>query len=168
MQAKELRERMASSVFERDTQEFSLGDTLDIKTSILLVGLTFLASQSIEFWRYPLDPSGKITQYISIFALMAGGITAVIELWPRDYGVEGDPEKYDLWVKQLGNHYAGQADAEGKIYSEVLAGRAARAKERIHENMKTNKRKADLLVMAFGCLLISFISNLATLLTRLF
>ncbi len=43
---------MADYAFQRDQQEFSLGDTLDIKTGLVLaVALTFLAIQSGEMMK---------------------------------------------------------------------------------------------------------------------
>jgi hypothetical protein len=84
-------------VQERDRAEFALGDTLDVKTGLVLAGLTFLAIQSGDFIKPDLPLSQIVAQAISVLAMIVGGILAVCELWPRDYDREATPEKYEAW-----------------------------------------------------------------------
>src|ERR1039458_987523 len=91
MASKEIMDLMEPMVFERDRQEFALGDTFDIKTGLILAALTFLAIQSGEFIHGGLSFYCKVAQYVSVGALIIGGILATIELWAIDYEREASP-----------------------------------------------------------------------------
>lgn len=168
MSAEALKEIMTARIFERDRQEFALGDTLDIKTSIVLVALTFLASQTAQCLQSELVFPGKVFQYFSIVALVLGGVTAVAELWPRDYRIEATPDKYERWIDQLEVYYSDEPNASAKVIREAVTRRAELAKERIQENLSVNKQKSHLMMISFVCTTLAFALNLATLAMRLF
>lgn len=158
----------AEYTFKRDEHEFSLCDSLDVKASIILVILVFLAAQSDEFFRAGVAGCARVLQYISVGALILGGIGAVIELWPRDYGTEGSPQKYENWLTELDQHYAKSDNPDKLVLEQVVIGRAKRAKERAEVNIATNKRKTKFLYASFWFVVISLAANLATLVSRLF
>ena len=93
-------------VQERDRNEFALGDVLDVKTGLVLAGLTFLAIQSGDFIKPGLPLCQMVAQIISVSALVVGGILAVCELWPRDYDREATPEKYEAWFADTDKYKA--------------------------------------------------------------
>jgi len=158
----------AECIFNRDAHEFSLCDMLDVKTSVILAVLVFLAAQSEGFFRAGLNGCTMTLQYVSVSAIILGGICAVCELWPRNYGTEGSPQKYDDWLAELRNHYGTAENADALVLEQAILGRAQRAKERAETNIATNKRKSRFLLGSFSFAVISLAANLATLATRLF
>jgi hypothetical protein len=165
----ELKDLMAHQVLERDRQELEFGDTLDIKTSIVLVVLTFLAGQAADSLRAsPKGGAGIICQYMAIIALSLGGIFAVGELWPRNYKIEASPDRYDTWLSELKAHHQGEENSESKVVAASIGGRIAMAKDRIHYNIDVNKRKSWWMTVSFFCTAGAFALNLAALVSRLF
>ena len=71
-------------VADRDRLELSLGDALDVKGSIVLVVITFLATLSGSLLESPgLGRYGRLGQLISIVALAVGGVLAVVSVAPQ-------------------------------------------------------------------------------------
>jgi len=93
-------DELSEYVYERDRIEFSLGDTLDIKTGLLLATLTFLALQSGSLIESKLSFAQSVAQSLSILFQVIGAVFCVLELWPRDYEREAMPELYDAWIAQ--------------------------------------------------------------------
>jgi hypothetical protein len=60
----------------QDDRELALGDTFDIKTSIALVIITFLATQTANFLKMPLSPCWHLVQILSVVSLVAAGVLA--------------------------------------------------------------------------------------------
>ena len=116
MATMEVMRAVESAVFERDQQEFALGDTLDIKTGLILAGLTFLAILTsdlmkstgishVEAWAVLKGSAGIsiafvqwLAQFVSVLAIIIGGIYSVRVLYPRDYDREPAPSKYLGWI----------------------------------------------------------------------
>jgi hypothetical protein len=95
---------------EQDEREFALGDTLDIKTSIALVIITFLATQSAEFLKASASaPRWHIIQQMSVACLVIAGLLALIELIPRNYRLRMNPATFLEWVKQTKAFYLRKA-----------------------------------------------------------
>lgn len=93
---------LSQYVYERDRHEFSLGDTLDIKTGLLLASLTFLAIQSGSIISAtPLPRAQLVAQSIAIILMVVCGLCCAIELWPRDYMREAMPDEYAIWISSL-------------------------------------------------------------------
>src|ERR1035437_8609298 len=160
---REISKLQADYARERDAREFSLGDTLDVKTSVILAVIVFLATQSEHFFESTLNSCMRELQYLSVVALVLGGIFAVIELVPRDYAGEGPPSSYDTWVRDLETYYAGKENADALIVEEAIKGRVAKATERIETNIAINKRKSQFLYLCFICTTVSLAANLLTL-----
>lgn len=153
---------------ERDAREFSLGDTLDVKASVALAVIVFLAAQSDEFFRAGINGWALRFQYVAILGLVMAGIFSVFELFPRKYGIEGSLDRYDKWMEDLEEHYADKQNASELVLEQAIKGRYERTKQRVKQNIITNQRKSHLLYACFICTALAFAANLATLVTRLF
>jgi hypothetical protein len=160
-------EELAQYIFERDRHEFSLGDTLDIKTGLILASLAFLAIQSSSL----IDSNSKmsiwqmIIQIVSIAALISGGALSVIELWPRNYDREAVPDKYAQWLSDMERYQEQYPDAP---VDNLRSARLEAAKARVRTNGRINIQKSGYMFLAFYCLMLSFVANVLTLLMRLF
>ena len=165
----ELNKIQAEYMNDKDAKEFSLGDVLDVKTSVLLAVIVFLAAESDQFFHatVPLSKWGIWLQYVSIGALTLAGIFAVLELKPRDYSTETSPEKEEKWVSEVQAVYAGETDST-LVVDQILKARYTRTKERVQENIAVNRQKSSLLSVCFTFTAIAFGANLLTLATRLF
>ena len=143
-----------------------MGDTLDIKTSIVLVVITFLATQSGDFLRAkpPLSSFWHDVQVISILFLIAAGVMALFELIPRKYTVRMAPKEFLEWVEKLSSFYKGDADAESKIVGAISNAELEKIKTRFARNSAINERKSKLLVWCFRFTLTALALNLFTLL----
>ncbi len=168
MKTREILNLMESVVYERDRQEFALGDTLDIKTGLILAALTFLAIQSGDFIHAGLSPYLKILQYVSVVSLIFGGIFTVVELYPRDYDRDANPAKYQAWIiemKQYKKKYPETPPFTAEIFT---AARVKSAIQNIQTNQAINKSKTSFMIAAFVCTILAFTANIITLATRLF
>ena len=162
MASQEVLNAMEPLIYERDRQEFSLGDALDMKTGLILAVLTFLALQSGELIHSGLPLFQRIVQYISIGSLVLGGILAALELRPANYDREATPEKYLDWLEK--QEVAGNPE----LIARTLAnGRLTRAMERVRSNLAVNKRKSQFMTASFIFALMSFVANIVTLFIRL-
>lgn len=152
----------------KDDQLFKLGDTMDVKASIALVIITFLATQTASFisdggvLAWPWD---RRLQLIAAVFLAVAGALAFVELWPRDYEIE-PAESWDAWIGQLRRYYKDDPNAEQKVEAAVLEAQRLRTKERIASNSKTNEQKAELLAWSFRFTGAALALNLATLIVR--
>jgi hypothetical protein len=165
MAAREVLDVMEPLVYERERQEFALGDTLDIKTGLILAALTFLAIQSGELIHSGLSLSQHVAQYVSVAALIIGGCFAAIELYPIDYDREATPDKYFNWLETVRDTLAGKAEAN--FAEQVAEARIKRAMKRVNNNLAANKRKSKWMIASFFCALLSFAANILTLTIRL-
>jgi len=147
----------------KDDQTFRLGDAIDVKASIALVVITFLATQTGSF----LSVGGRAAELPlwSAFALAIAGALAVSELWPRDYEIEAT-EGLDGWIQELGDYYRHDDDADSKVAEAVRSGHIARTKERIEANARINQRKSVYLTWSFRFTAIALVLNLVTLILR--
>jgi hypothetical protein len=157
-------------VQERDSNEFALGDTLDVKTGLILAGLTFLAIQCGDFIKPGLPIWQAGARAISVFALVVGGGLSTWELWSRDYDREASPEKYDAWIADTEKYRTEHpgTDTASITADKLVSTRLESAKERVKTNLAINKRKSSLMFASFYCLCIAFAVNIATLIMRLF
>lgn len=184
----EVMRAVESAAFERDQQEFALGDTLDIKTGLILAGLTFLAILSsdlmkstgishVEAWAV-LRGSATVNiafiqwaaQFASVLAIIVGGIYSVLVLFPRDYDREPAPSKYLSWISDTEKYRETYPEegAEPVTAERLLAKRVENAVANIQTNLTLNKRKSQLMFVAFTCMSASFAANILTLAMRLF
>lgn len=157
--------RVLDFVKSQEDLEFSLGDTLDVKASILLVVVTFLATQSSEFlnratilaahWRY--------AQMFSIGFLIAAGFLALLELRLRKYPARMEPKKFLGWLAEVRDFYATEADPEARIIAWVYTKEIEKSQNRFEQSNVINTRKASMLKWCFRFTLGALGVNLLTL-----
>ena len=162
----EATKELSEYLFERDRQEFSLGDTLDIKTGLLLASLTFLAIQSGDLIGKHLPPTQLYLQYGSIAFTVLGGILCAIVLWPRTYMTEAMPDEYEAWIDSLEEYRKLNPGEDAGIT--LSQARFSMAKQRIQTNAAINEGKSAFMFRAFYCVMAAFIANVATLAIHLF
>lgn len=167
MASQEVLQAFESMVCERDRQEFALGDTLDIKTGLILAALTFLAIQSSDLIHNGLSSYCKVAQGVSVVALIIGGIFVTLELWPSDYAREANPAKYQEWLAEM-EKFQQQNPDEPMTPEKLRAARVDSALKSVATNSAINKKKSNLMLYAFTCTMVAFAVNVITLAIRLF
>jgi hypothetical protein len=168
MASQDVLNALESLAYERDRQEFALGDTLDVKTGLTMVALTFLAIQSGELIKANMSLAQCLVQICSISTLILGGALAVAELWPRDYKREPPPATYKKWILDTEAYRETYPDADPVTAEKLTEARVANAIESVQANLAINKQKSRLSFWAFGCVAVAFAANIATLIIRLF
>jgi hypothetical protein len=147
----------------KDELTYQRGDTLDVKASIVLVVVTFLAGQSADLLaRGNLTSFGKVAQMVAAVSVALAGIFVWAQLWPRGYEVEA-AEKLPQWKAELEEFYEDDPDASAKVSSVLTAGIVERATERIYANDAINKTRSDLLLGSYIFATLSLGINLLTL-----
>jgi len=151
---------------EQDEREFALGDTLDIKTSIALVIITFLATQSAEFLKGPLSPSWHTIQRFSVACIVIAGVLALLELIPRGYMLRMAPDKFLEWVNETRDFYRSNSatDPDSSTAERINAVEIEKFKDRFKVNSAINQTKTSLMAWSFYFTMAAVGLNLATLL----
>ena len=147
----------------KDDQAFKLGDAIDVKASIALVVITFLATQTASF--LTVREPWRELQVVSAFLLAIAGVLALLELWPRTYAIDAS-ESLDGWIAELRDYYQNRADADQLVASAVAAGHIERTKERIEKNNAINEQKSKLMDWSFRCTAVAMLLNLGTLVMK--
>jgi hypothetical protein len=164
---------LAEYIYERDRHEFSLGDTLDIKTGLILASLTFLAIQSgdlIKSGLTHLPIEQRIMQIVALLAMAIGGVFCALELWPRDYDREAMPEGYERWITETEEYRKAYPENDSGPVTEdmIRSARLISAKKRLAKNGTTNLNKSRYMFVAFYGAIVAFSANMVTLAMRLF
>jgi hypothetical protein len=159
-----------SIAYERDRQEFALGDTLDIKTGLILAALTFLALQNGDLLKSSTSSIQIALQVVSIVSLVFGGGFSIAELWPRDYGREAAPQKYLDWVAETDKYREDNPDTDTEPITaqKLIEERVKVAVLNVQTNLAINKLKSTLMLTAFIFVAVSFAANVGTLISHLF
>lgn len=133
----------------KDELTLQRGDTLDVKASIVLVVVTFLAGQSAELLsKGSLTCPGKATQIVAAISLGLAGILIWCQLWPREYEIEA-AEKLSEWRAELEDFYQGDPDASAKVLELLRKGIIDRTTERIYANGAINRTRSTLLLWSY-------------------
>jgi hypothetical protein len=162
-------QRLLEEMNEKDDLTLRLGDTLDIKASILLAAITLLATQTAYF----LDKRQTgVANYLligSVILLCCGTIAAFWELWPRTYLLPV-PEKSGIdRAAELRGFYSQHEGVEaGTMFAEFTKDEIGWAQFRISTNQNINKFKSKCLEWSFYLTGAAMVLNIATLLMRLF
>lgn len=146
----------------KDALLFSLSDTLDVKASIALVLITFLATQSSGFLASALPGRLAWVQLVSAVLLGAGAIFALASLWPRDHDTE-TAEALDEWTQQLREHFKGHPDPEAEVEAEFRSGMIKRLKERIATNARIDRTKSRFMEWSYKLSGVAMLLNMTTL-----
>lgn len=142
---------------ERDRFELDLGDTFDVKASIVLLILTFLGTISATMLTADkLTAVPKLAQIPVIAAIVISRIFCVACLWPKDYLFDDLPETYANWLVDLGESDSEQLDGVRSLSLELANGR-------ITHNHALNKTKAWSLNGAFWFMALALFVELGTL-----
>jgi hypothetical protein len=188
MATMEVMHAVESSAFERDQQEFALGDTLDIKTGLILAGVTFLAILTGDLMKSTGISHGEVlatikagapvnnaivqwsAQFVSVLAIVGAGIFSVAVLVPRNYDREPVPTKYLNWIQETEAYRVKYPDAgaESVTAEKLIAKRVENAVANIQTNIAHNRRKSALMFIAFNFMVVSLAANIFTLAMRLF
>jgi hypothetical protein len=148
----------------KDAQLFSLSDAFDVKASIALVVITFLATQSAAFLeKGSLLGRFEWVQRGSAVALAAAGALAVVALWPRVHQTE-TAEGLRAWAQQLREYYKDQPNPEMAVTEAFHAGLVERLEERIAVNSRIDQSKSRYVDWSFKCTAAALALNMATLL----
>ena len=149
----------------QNTIEYELGDTLDIKTSIALVVIIFLATQSGGFLASHMPTHWHYVQIVSAGCLAVAGVLAVIELFPRTYKAGLSPDEFVKWVGEVKAFYTTEAvsDPERKCIDFLRRKQVEQMKGRFSHNNSINKLKSNLTTASFWFTAVALIANLATL-----
>jgi hypothetical protein len=156
---------ISENLKEQDEREFALGDTLDIKTSIALVVITFLATQSADFLKTPLSSFWHVIQRLSVVCIIIAGVLALIELIPRGYKLRMAPDKFLEWINQTVEFYEsqGKTDPESSTAKRISIVEIEKLKDRFKANSAINEVKSSLMAGSFYFTMVAVALNLATL-----
>lgn len=152
---------------EQDERELALGDTLDIKTSIVLVIITFLATQSetllkatekLRWWH--------IAQRCSVVFLVIAGLLAIAELIPRKYRFRMPLDEFLPWANGVLDSYKRRPnllDPETEAVAHIENEEIEKAKDRFLANREINDSKSRFMKWSFRATFAALLLNLATL-----
>ena len=157
----DLLKQLSELTASRDRIEFSLGDTYDIKMSIVLLVATFLATLSgTILGMRDLPIPIRWLQFFGIISLVVSAAYCFVGLWPRDYRLEADPRTIQERVELKAN--AGEWDIE-----KVLRLQMEKAQERITINRRFNSSKSHLVDWAFRWVFAAFALEIVSLICLL-
>lgn len=162
-------ERLLSEMNTKDGVAVNLGDTLDVKASILLALIVFLATQTAYFLEG--SPAGFLRFLLFSSAVLLGAATACsfLELWPREYFLLSPEKILSDRVVELRDFYSANEGFSGEeMIQELTENEVEWARKRISCNQKINRRKSFWLWLSFGLAALAMIFNTAILFTRLF
>ena len=146
---------------DRDQQELSLGDTLDVKAGVLLALIAVLATISGALLADPhLERYYGIAQMVSLCVAAVGAFCAVWALIPRSYFLPGSPAKYKKYLEGMELAYSDNpSEGEQRAMAEI----AEMAAQRIEVNHAINATKSRWLSYAFYPALVALVIDLGTL-----
>ncbi len=141
-------ETLRADVRSQDQAELSLGDTLDVKASILLVIVVFLEGITVDLIsaKWPLRTAALDFQLACGALLAVSGILILRVIWPTDYSVEDENRAQELLSYFEDNPGA----AVDLLVTEViLKSDITITLERVTNNHAVNARKSNILYWAF-------------------
>jgi len=138
-------------------------DAIDVKSSVMVVAVTFLAGQSTFLLSRQIGSILKWEQVSSIAIQIAAGVLLGIILGVYTYHGERT-EKYPGWRNELTNFHQGKDE---EVTKDMLTGIIGGMADRCKEAFTTNDRKAGLLVWAYKLTAFAFFLNLCVLICQL-
>jgi hypothetical protein len=161
---KEIEDSIFDDATKLDEINYQIGDTLDVKASIIFVVLTFLATMSGQILAIPgLPPPVKYFQLASILLLIIAGAFTILALWPRVFDVPPDPEESAKYSDKLEEKYKGRQDAVKLVRDAFIAAWFKNINERIARNRRIALRKAKLNKWALRAVVLATGLELASL-----
>jgi hypothetical protein len=133
-----------------DELNYAVGDTLDVKSSIILVVITLLGTVSGGIVATANLPATiKLVQSAAVLALVVAGVLTLIALWPREFSIPPRPERHWDYLNGLEQYYAGEPHAEQRVVADFDAELERLARERIICNNQLASKKTKLNSGAF-------------------
>lgn len=140
-----------------------LGDAMDVKASIGLAVILFLATQTAYFLDKGLPRLGIVMQLFSIVCVVLAAIFSLLELWPRTYILpEPESDYIPKRLEELKQHYSPYPDAESNVTEAFVNDEIQWAKNRITDSQRKNRIKSYRLEVSFWCTGAAVILNLLT------
>ncbi|HEY0703079.1 MAG TPA: hypothetical protein VGD60_09955 [Candidatus Acidoferrales bacterium] len=129
---------------------FTLGDTLDVKASIVLVLATLLGAVTGSILALDLlAPWVKLAQAVAVLGIFCTVVFCLVALWPSTFGTPPGVEGWEGFVTELAGDYKDDPHGLDAVLLELQGGRLGKAKQRIAINRKLTKRKAKFNKYAF-------------------
>jgi hypothetical protein len=147
---------------KREWTEIALGDTLDVKASIMLTIVALVAGITgvvLAWTQLPLFRILETVQVISVFLLSASALLAIAALSPKNYEYEDTPDAYAGWLQRLEQFYAPRQVTETVIKDADFA----EVSRRFHDNQQLNVHKSQYLFWSFWLLVPSVVAALGSL-----
>ncbi len=162
-----LAEMRLEEINAKEDLSLRLGDALDVKASIGLALLLFLATQSAYFFDKGLSYWGHYMQIASVLCISAAIALAICELWPRKFMLpEPESAVVNRRIEQLRQHFKNfpveHPDVEASVKNSLIEDELRWTRDRIVDNQKTNKRKSDYLNWSFWLTIPAIAMNLLT------
>jgi hypothetical protein len=135
----------------QDDSEFGLGNALDIKTSIVLIVITFLATQSAELLKVSRSGFWHIFPIASAVCLCCAAVFSVAELIPKNYSLRMAPDEFFRWAAERRDSHrkSFEPDPDLSAAREIRDIQVKRLIERYEINSAINNRKSRWLKLSF-------------------
>lgn len=161
----EMMQMIREEIYAKEDLSLRLGDALDVKASIGLAVILFIATQSAYFLDKGLPPLGVAMQLFSVFCIVIAAISALLELWPRTYILpEPESDYIPKRIEELKEHYSPYPDVESNVANAFLSDEIQWAKNRITDSQRKNRSKSLRLEISFWSTGAAVILNLLTVL----
>jgi hypothetical protein len=157
-------DRLLAELNVKDDLAFKFGDTLDVKASIGMVVITFLATETAYLLDKHVTGISHMLQAGSVIALVIATITSIVELWPRDYLMVEPEANTASRIAELKEHYSQYDDkVDGHVLKELTTNEIKWATDRIAANQSKNNSKAKWLEWSYKATAVAFVLNAITL-----
>ena len=155
---------LVKSLEQKDRMFFSLSDTLDVKASIGLVLITFLAAQTADLLSKELSQFLDGVQVLCVVILAVASIFALLTIKPRKHDVEAT-EKMWIYRDDLRAHFlrTGEVDPDEKADQELVRTRVKGFEKQIEHNRQIAHRKSNFVNCCYYLVFAAFTLNLLTL-----
>lgn len=162
---KEIADLVADDAKRLDEIIFQTGDVLDVKASIILVAVTFLATLSGEILTVSdLPVAIKVIQVIAVVAVSIAGVLTVCALWPRQFDVPPSPTRTSAYAEQLQQYFRGKLNADELLVEDLRKDAMEIRLERIATNRRLAVSKSRFNKFAFYSIGVAVCAELASLL----
>lgn len=149
----------------REAQLHEQTNALDVKASILLVAVTFLAGQTTYLLTKHLQGFWRWEQFLAAFMLFVATVILALLLHTRTYDGEC-AEDYLDWRDKLVQYHGARHPTKvtSQMQSEIVLG----CKKRIDKARKIAEGKASQVTCVYNLTLVAFALNLLVLIAPFF
>ncbi|MFZ0882840.1 MAG: hypothetical protein WAN14_05540 [Candidatus Acidiferrales bacterium] len=142
---KEIADAVAEDAKRLDEMYYELGDTLDVKASIILVLAAFLGTVSGQVLTLPnLSWSIEVLQSLSVLSLGFCAVLTVLCLRIREFDGPPSPEQWAESLYTWSEHYAKYPTGDDDMLEHFEIEQKNLTSERIAENRKLAEEKAKM------------------------